>query len=538
MTITGLNRFGEPRGEKGLLRVAYVAAGSGTAYCGACFHSAELVRALRQKGVDAVLVPVYLPVEIDTQPLPQSRIFFGGISVFLEQYIPLFRWTPGWLDRLWNSRWMLSLVGRLAQSTSPEKLGPLTLSMLAGEEGYQRKELEGLVWFLRKELRPDVVHLSTALLVGMARVIREELRIPVVANLAGEDSFLEGLPDRYRLEAQKLAATRLAELDALVALSYYYAFRASDYFRLPGEKVWIIPPGVAVPEGQRGGNGHGREKAQRPEISLGYLGRICADKGFPLLVAAACQWARSRWEPPINWLVAGRIEPSFRKEFSQLLEQARRVGAWVEYLGPVDREGKERFFAAIQGLILPSTIPEPKAVTAIEAVARGIPVIAPAHGAFVEIVKQSGCGELYWPNEPDQLCKTLRQWVLGTEHPVELKADRVEQRLSSVTTNCQPGDEAHQGSVTLDGTLAKIPDSARWDSPLCLAEIRSDLTQEPGGQLPGGISPGFQISGEGNLPAFPRLGPSYYRAERMAKQTLALYRLLLSGREGDSPRPA
>ncbi len=521
-----------------MLRVAYVAAGSGAAYCGACFHSAELVLALRQIGVDAVLVPVYLPLDTEYQTLPQSQIFFGGVSVFLQQLFPLFRRTPGWLDRLWDNRWMLGILGRLAGSARPEKLGPVTLSMLAGEEGYQGKELDKLVRFLKEEFRPDLVHLSTGLLAGMARVIRDELSIPVVANLAGEDSFLEGLPDRYRVEARRVAATRLAELDALVALSRYYACRAAEYFQLPAEKVWIIPPGVAVPEGQWAGDGHGRGKAQRPEISLGYLGRICADKGFPLLVAAACQWVSSRWEPPINWLVAGRIEPSFRKKFSQLLEEARRVGASVEYLGPVDREGKERFFAAIQGLILPSTIPEPKAVTAIEGVARGIPVIAPAHGAFVEIVKQSGCGELYWPNEPDQLCKTVRQWVLGTEPPVDLKADEVGQTLFSVTTNCQPGDESHQGSVTLDGTLAKIPDSARWDSPLCLAEIRSDLTHEPGGQLPEGISPGFQISGEGKLPAFPRLGPSYYRAERMAKQTLALYRLLLSGREGDSPRPA
>jgi glycosyltransferase involved in cell wall biosynthesis len=495
------------------------------------------VRALREVGVDAVLVPVYLPVETDEPPPRQSKIFFGGVSVFLEQYFPVFRRSPEWLDRLWDNRWILGLVGRLARSTRPEKLGPVTLSMLAGEVGYQRKELEKLVRFFTEELRPNLVHLSTGLLVGIARAIREELNIPVVANLAGEDTFLERLPDRYRGEARKLAATRLAELDALVALSRYYAFRASSYFQLPAEKVWIIPPGVTVPGGEPDSDLQGHPTDQRREICFGYLGRICPEKGFPLLVAAACEWAQDIGKPPVKWIVAGRVESTFRKRFDQLLTQARRRGVEIEYLGPLDREAKVRFFATIQVLILPSPVPEPKAITAIEAVARGVPVIAPAQGAFVEIIKQSGCGELYWPNEPVQLCKTLAQWITTGHRSREVEVDRAEHTSTSEKGDDQPQDEA-RGSPALDDTSGALRDSARWDCPLCLGEIQWEVPQLSEDPLPGDRSLRLQMSDRDSLSGLPLRGPSYYRAERMAKQTLALYRLLLSGRDGASPRPA
>jgi glycosyltransferase involved in cell wall biosynthesis len=487
-------------------------------------------------GVDAVLIPVYLPVEMDYQPPPRSRIFFGGVSVFLEQYFPLFRWTPGWLDRLWDNPWILGLVGRLSRSTRPEKLGPLTLSMLAGEEGNQRKELQKLLRFLKEELRPNLVHLSTGLLVGMARAIREVLKIPVVANLAGEVRFLERLPEHYRVEARKLAATRLAELEALVALSQYYASGATEYFQLLPDKVWIIPPGVTVPNGDQIGSLLPRLKILRGEICLGYLGRICSEKGLDVLLGAARQLAGKGFASSVRWLVAGRVEPPFGGTFSRLLHQVRRSGAQIDYLGPVDAATKEAFFASLQALVVPSVIPEPKAVTAIEAVARGIPVVAPAHGAFVEIVEQSGCGELYWPNEPDRLSEVLAQWIArGTgrrEKVLDLKEELAPSRAgrSGSPEEANPASRFSGSSEEPPVLLGKNPSvSCGWGRPHRLAEIYPEVAAGSVSSVVGGLSPCSVTGGETRPTKFPRRGPHYYRAERMAEQTLALYRLLLSG---------
>ena len=45
-----------------------------------------------------MLLPVYTPTRTDEANVSDSRVFFGGISVYLEQHVPLFRRTPALLD--------------------------------------------------------------------------------------------------------------------------------------------------------------------------------------------------------------------------------------------------------------------------------------------------------------------------------------------------------------------------------------------------------------------------------------------------------
>ena len=48
-------------------------------------------------------------------------------------------------------------------SIEPAELGDMTVSMLRGEAGNQRKEIEKLVDWLITDVRPDVVHLSNSM---------------------------------------------------------------------------------------------------------------------------------------------------------------------------------------------------------------------------------------------------------------------------------------------------------------------------------------------------------------------------------------
>ena len=70
----------------------------------------------------------------------------------------------------------------------------MTVSMLRGEAGHQRKEVEKLVHWLLADVKPEIVHLSNSMQIGMARMIRERGGPPVVCQLSGEDLFLEKLP--------------------------------------------------------------------------------------------------------------------------------------------------------------------------------------------------------------------------------------------------------------------------------------------------------------------------------------------------------
>src|ERR1022692_3713068 len=87
---------------------------------------------------------MYTPTLTDETNVAAHKVFFGGISVYLEQHSGLFRNTPWLLDRLWDSEWALKLAARGSIPVNPRLLGEMTVSMLRGEDGLQRKEIHKL----------------------------------------------------------------------------------------------------------------------------------------------------------------------------------------------------------------------------------------------------------------------------------------------------------------------------------------------------------------------------------------------------------
>src|SRR5438128_1077767 len=126
------------------IRVAYITAGAAGMFCGSCIHDNTLVSALLAQGHDALLIPTYTPIRTDERDVSQRRVFFGGINVYLQQKFALFRHTPWLLDRLLDGRRLLRWVSGFAVQIEARKLGELTVSMLRGEHGNQRKEVAKL----------------------------------------------------------------------------------------------------------------------------------------------------------------------------------------------------------------------------------------------------------------------------------------------------------------------------------------------------------------------------------------------------------
>ena len=162
-------------------------------YCGSCLRDNALAAALLARGHDVVLTPVYTPTRTDERNVSRAQVFFGGISVFLEQQVPLFRHTPRVFDRLWDAPWVIRLASKRQIKVDPGSLGEMTVSMLRGERGFQAKEIAKLLEWLRSEPRFDVINLPYALLLGLAAPLRRELKAPICCTLQGEDLFLDGL---------------------------------------------------------------------------------------------------------------------------------------------------------------------------------------------------------------------------------------------------------------------------------------------------------------------------------------------------------
>lgn len=137
------------------MRIVQIVPGLGDSfYCENCLRDAALVTAMRKLGHDILMVPMYLPFQVDrNETVSNAPIFFGGINVYLQQKSAFFRRTPAWLDRLFDRPKLLGWVARKAGMTDARDLGEMTISMLRGEQGRQAKELDRLVEWLNTQDR-------------------------------------------------------------------------------------------------------------------------------------------------------------------------------------------------------------------------------------------------------------------------------------------------------------------------------------------------------------------------------------------------
>lgn len=385
------------------MKILYLTGGAGQMYCGSCLRDNALATELIARGHDVTLLPVYTPTLTDEPNVSGDKVFFGGISVYLEQYVPLFRKSPPWLDRLWDSTPVLQLASRRSISTSPKMLGELTVSMLKGEEGFQHKEISKLLEWLKHEGPPDVVSLPYSLLLGLAKPIKETLGRPICCTLQGEDLFLEGLHERYRSEAKSLIRANIRHVDAFISVSDYYAEFMPGYLGIPREKIRVVPLGINLQGYQpRVDRRHG-ERSQ--PFTVGFFARIAPEKGLHVLADSYRRLRKNGDLTSARLEAAGYLAPEHKTYLSDVEREMKQAGLADEfsYRGVLDREQKIAFLQSLDVLSVPATYNEPKGMFLLEAMACGVPVVQPRRGAFTEILEKTGGGLLVSPDDPESL---------------------------------------------------------------------------------------------------------------------------------------
>ncbi|WP_431781964.1 glycosyltransferase [Streptomyces chumphonensis] len=277
---------------------------------------------------------------------------------------------------------------------------------------------------LRAE-RPDVVHVHNVfpLLSPSVLAACADAGVPAVATLHNYNQFCapgtlqrDGRPCTECVGAAPLPAvrhgcyrnSRLATVPLAVSLSVnrrrwwsgverFFCISAAQRDVLvgagmPPERLAVKHNFVPDPGARRTGGGE----------HLLFLGRLAEAKGLrPLMAAWDALATDGGVGVPLVIAGAGPLE--------------REVAAWaadrddVRYVGLYDEAECRRAVARSVAVVAPSTWLETFGLVVVEAMAAGVPAVAAAHGAFVELVEDGVTGLLHRPGDAGALASCLRR---------------------------------------------------------------------------------------------------------------------------------
>ena len=214
---------------------------------------------------------------------------------------------------------------------------------------------------------------------------------------------------------------RCADVDALVAMNHYYADFMADYLSVPRERIHVIRPGLDLSAYAESENITRIRDSAEQSATIGYLARVCPEKGLHLLVEAFRLLADDADLPPISLRVAGYLDPGEREYLAGIRSKLAewKLSNRFQYVGEVDRATKVSFLQSLDVMSVPTVYRESKGLSILEAWAAGVPVVVPEHGTFPELLADIGGGLLCEPDNPPALAAALKRMVQDPRFAVE-----------------------------------------------------------------------------------------------------------------------
>lgn len=417
------------------MKIVQLTPGTGNFHCGSCVRDLALVKALREQGHDAIILPLYLPLVTDEGPAPnQAPVLAGGITLYMMQKFPGLN-IAGPLRKLLNRPSMLVRAASRAGMTSPRDLGEMTLGGLQGLDGPQGPEWAQVIDWLAQE-KPDVVSISNGLLSGLAKAISQRLPgAAILVSLQGEDSFFDTLPEPWRTQAWELFRAHQRHVTRYVAVSQFYGGTMSRRLELPEGKMEVILNGLDL-------SAYAPAATPLQVPAIGYLARMCHGKGLSTLVEAFIALNRKSVTPRARLRIAGAKTSVDDKYIGSLKKKLDKAGlsSAVDWLPNISFEEKVRFFQTLSVFSVPATYGEAFGLYVIEALASGVPVVQPKHGGFPEILARTGGGVLCRPDDVEDLAAKLDKLLADPAQAKALGEAGRQATLSYFTATRMAGD--------------------------------------------------------------------------------------------------
>ncbi|MCP9484295.1 MAG: glycosyltransferase family 4 protein [Gaiellaceae bacterium MAG52_C11] len=278
------------------------------------------------------------------------------------------------------------------------------------------------------DFRPDVVYVSMFEILLSPAIFAALRRVRTVLNIAyykpvcptGHKLLPDGsicqvragvaclrnrclTPPRWLREQPRYALIRAA-IESVGAIVTCSRFMRTELARAGVEAAWLPWP-IEPP-----GPGFAPAPAATPLFV--FTGRLSPEKGVDVLLRAH-RLLRDRGTSAQLRVVGDGPERSRLEALAGSLG----LGSTVEFVGRVPREEIESELAAAWALVAPSTWAEPLGLTALEAVVRGVPVVASATGGFTETVQPGVSGLLFRNGDAEALAERLAEVASGRIFP-------------------------------------------------------------------------------------------------------------------------
>lgn len=400
------------------MKIVYLITGSGGSfYCGNCYRDMLYLKAIRKvEGIKASAIPLYLPPDSITRDEGlDNHVFFGAISMYLREKVRFLRNMPLFLEKFFDLSPFLKLASRQAGTTRTEGLENLTLNMISGDNAFRQNEVDRLVRYLVKDGKPDIIHLSNALIIGLARQLKKRLDVKVVCSLLNEDDWIDDMVEPFKGKAWKMIAREAVNVDSFITPSNYYRELFIKNTGLPGENITVVPLGFDPDHSLA-------EEQSVHSPALGYFCRVNYHNGFDKLADAFIDLKNKNLIPGLTLNICGGFTGDDKPFISEQIKKIRAHGHQksVKIYPEFHGNKKLEFFRDVDVISVPVRKYDGYGLYILEANSSGVPVVQPATGGFPEIIKITGGGITYLPDDVEQLSLELYKMLTDKNLMMEL----------------------------------------------------------------------------------------------------------------------
>ena len=256
-------------------------------------------------------------------------------------------------------------------------------------------------------LGADLVHAHDWVVAYAAKTLKHAFRIPLVATIhATEYGRNWGLHNDLQRYISSVEWWLGFEAWRVICCSDYMRGELSWVFQFPADKVHVIPNGVdpgrfEAPEGADDLAAFRSRWAAPDEKMIFFIGRLVHEKGVHVLIEAFAKVLA--YYDKAKLVVAGKgpADPYLRH-----LAQSFGIYNRIYFAGFVDDATRNRLYKCADIAVVPSLY-EPFGITALEAMACGVPVVVSDTGGLGEVVRHGITGMKALTANPESLADNI-----------------------------------------------------------------------------------------------------------------------------------